>query len=117
MPGLRGLFVHHVGQGERPAWSAHCERWSAVSVGKGVGVGDGAGGVARMNVETGGLVRALRGEVDVVTPKRTEHCDELGDRIRKNPGGFRLTIPLAVTLKSRSDSIGFPWSDESGATP
>jgi WD40 repeat protein len=31
--GLRGLFVRQVGQSLRPAWSAHCERWSAVSVG------------------------------------------------------------------------------------
>jgi WD40 repeat protein len=34
VPGLRGLFVHHVGHGARPAWSAQCERWSAVRVGK-----------------------------------------------------------------------------------
>jgi WD40 repeat protein len=33
VPGLRGLFVHHSGQGGHPAWAAHCERWSAVSVG------------------------------------------------------------------------------------
>jgi WD40 repeat protein len=33
VPGLRGLFVHHVGHGGRPAWSTHCERWSAVSAG------------------------------------------------------------------------------------
>jgi WD40 repeat protein len=31
--GLRGLFVHHAGQGGRPAWAAQCERWSAVSAG------------------------------------------------------------------------------------
>jgi WD40 repeat protein len=31
--GLRGLFVHHPGQKGSPAWSAHCERWLAVSVG------------------------------------------------------------------------------------
>jgi WD40 repeat protein len=34
VPGLRGLFVHHVGHGGRPAWSPHCERWSAVNAGK-----------------------------------------------------------------------------------
>jgi hypothetical protein len=34
VPGLRGLFVKHAGQGGRPAWSAHCERWSALCVGK-----------------------------------------------------------------------------------
>jgi WD40 repeat protein len=39
MPGLRGLFVHHVGQGGPPAWSMHCERWVAVGVGEGSGLG------------------------------------------------------------------------------
>jgi hypothetical protein len=34
VPGLRGLFVHHAGQSGRPAWSAHCERWSVICVGK-----------------------------------------------------------------------------------
>jgi WD40 repeat protein len=34
VPGLRGLFVHHAGRGGRPPWSAHCERWSAVSAGE-----------------------------------------------------------------------------------
>jgi WD40 repeat protein len=33
VPGLRGLFVNHVGHGGRPAWSPHCERWSAVNAG------------------------------------------------------------------------------------
>jgi WD40 repeat protein len=33
VPGLRGLFVHHVGQAGRPAWSTHCERWLTVSAG------------------------------------------------------------------------------------
>jgi hypothetical protein len=32
--GLRGLFVHHVGQGARPAWAGRCERWMAVGVGE-----------------------------------------------------------------------------------
>ena len=34
VPGLRGLFVHHVGQAGRPLWSAHCECWSLVRVGQ-----------------------------------------------------------------------------------
>jgi WD40 repeat protein len=33
VPGLRGLFVHHVGQGGRPAWAPQCERWLAGNAG------------------------------------------------------------------------------------
>jgi hypothetical protein len=32
--GLRGLFVHHAGQRDRPAWAGRCERWMAVGVGE-----------------------------------------------------------------------------------
>jgi hypothetical protein len=38
VPGLRGLFVKHTGQGGRPAWAGRCERWAVESVGKESGV-------------------------------------------------------------------------------